>query len=154
MDDFKVIYNFETVQQCIGDMQDLIKEHWVEIGLVGSVNLGLDPYYEIYSILENAGHLLIQTARLGKKLVGYFIVTAHKHSHHQTEWFAQCDVLFVSKAYRTRLIGPKLIKNMEKKLKDSKVNYLQISVTPAVDISRGLMRQNYQLQEAVYLKEL
>ena len=65
-------YKEETYSQVIDEIKPLLEDHWEEIALNKEV-IKLNPNYEMYEKLCNAGVMRIVTARDDGKLIGYCI---------------------------------------------------------------------------------
>jgi hypothetical protein len=64
------------------DARPLLEKHWEEIALNKDV-IKLNPDWDAYADLEDAGILKIFTARSDGKLIGYFVVFVKAHIHYK-----------------------------------------------------------------------
>ena len=73
-------YQQEFLATVEDDIRPLIQKHWEDIAL-NKDKIKLNPDWDAYHTLEQAGVLKIFTAREGDKLVGYFVVVVQRNLH-------------------------------------------------------------------------
>lgn len=148
-----ISYQQEFLVSCRQEAQELIQEHWEEIAR-NKEKIKLDPNWEAYEVLEEAGVFRIFTARADGKLVGYFAVLVMKHLHYKGDTFADNDVLFLKKEYRKGLTGVKLIKFAEACLRNDGVAVLNINTKAHKPFDLILSRLGYEQADRIYSKYL
>lgn len=145
----------EIKQEFITQIQDeitpLLQEDWEEIG---EDHLPLNPDFESYGDLEVNDLLRIFTARIEGKLVGYFVVIYVPSLQSKGKFLAINDTIFVSKAYRGKMIGPRLFRFAEKCVKQDGLDRLYVAITEKNDIGDNLKRMGYNKIESRYEKVL
>lgn len=148
-----ITYQQESLVTCKADAQDLLQQHWEEIALNKDF-IKLNPDWEAYYNLEEAGSLKIFTAREGSKLIGYFVVLCRKHLHYIDHVFAFNDILYVQKDYRKGLVGAKLMKFAERCLKDDGVSVMIVNTKRHKPFDTLLEWLGYKHIENIYSKTL
>lgn len=133
------------------EMLPLLQKDWEE---VGDPTLPLDPDIDAYLNLESNGVIKTFTARVGEKLVGYFVVICSPSLQSRKAKVATNDVIFVDKDYRKRLVGPRLFKFVEKCLKEDGYDRLYVATTEKHKIDDGLNRMGYRKIETRFEKVL
>ena len=145
----------EIKQEFITQIQDeitpLLQEDWEEIG---EDHLPLNPDFESYGDLEANDLLKIFTARIEGKLVGYFVVIYVPSLQSKGKFLAINDTIFVSKAHRRKMIGPRLFRFAEKCVKQDGLDRLYVAITEKNDIGDNLKRMGYNKIESRYEKVL
>lgn len=129
----------------------LLQKDWEE---VGDPSLPLNPDVEAYLNLESSGVVKTFTARVDNKLVGYFVVICTTSLQSRNVKVASNDVIFVDKAYRNLLIGPRLFRFVEKCLKEDGYSRLYVTTTEKHKIDDGLNRMGYRKIETKFEKVL
>jgi GNAT superfamily N-acetyltransferase len=148
-----ITYQQEFLDTVEKDIKPLIEDHWEEIALNKSA-IKLNPDWDAYHNLEDAGILKIFTARFGGKLIGYFVVLIRNHIHYKDHVFAANDVLFLKQEYRKGLTGAKLMRFAEKCLKEDGVSVLVVNTKRHKPFDGLLEWLGYSHVENVYSKYL
>jgi GNAT superfamily N-acetyltransferase len=144
-------YSRENFSDVRNDIEVLLEKHWEEIALNKS-KIKLNPDWDTYLSLYEAGQLGIYTARKDKKLVGYFIVVAAPNPHYKDHIFAVNDIIYLDPEYRKGFVGVKLIKYAEKNLKELGVSVLAINTKVHKPFDSLMERLGFSLIERVYSK--
>lgn len=144
-------YQQEFLVTCELEAQSLIEMHWEDIAL-NKDRIKLNPDWERYHALEEAGAFKIFTARSDDKLVGYFAVLVDYNPHYKDHLFAVNDVIYLHPDYRKGLVGLKLIKFAEECLKEDGVSVLTINTKVHKPFDKLLSRLGFGLAERVYSK--
>jgi GNAT superfamily N-acetyltransferase len=132
-------------------MLPLLQQDWEE---VGDHTLPLEPDVDAYLNLEDSGIIKTFTARVDNKLVGYFVVICSPSLQSKNAKIATNDVIFVDKAYRKLLVGPRLFKFVERCLKEDGYERLYVATTEKHKIDDGLTRMGYRKIETRFEKVL
>jgi GNAT superfamily N-acetyltransferase len=144
-------YARENLSSILGEVEALLEKHWEEIAL-NKEKIKLNPDWDAYASLDQAGQLGIYTARKDTKLVGYFIVVAAPNPHYKDHIFAVNDVIYLDPDYRKGFVGIKLIKFAEKDLKSLGVSVLAINTKVHRPFDSLMERLGFKLIERVYSK--
>lgn len=144
-------YQQEFLNTARPDAQKLLKDHWEEIALNKS-KIALNPDWDAYEDLEQAGKLKVFTARTDDKMIGYFVVIVGVNLHYKDHIFAVNDILYLDKDYRKGRTGLKLIKFAETCLKEDGVSVLNINTKVHKPFDSLMEYMGFNLIERVYSK--
>ena len=144
-------YQEETYSQVIDEIKPLLEDHWEEIALNKEV-IKLNPNYEMYEKLCNAGVMKIITARNDGKLIGYCICIIAYNLHYKDSLTATNDIFFISKDYRKGSTGVKLFIKNEEILKSYGVQRLIMNTKVHQDVGAIFERLGYKQTERVFGK--
>lgn len=108
------------------EVQDLLKDHHEEVDLHRD-KIPMDPDWETYFRLDEAGKFRVYTARDEGLLVGYtwFVVT--KGLHYKGNIFALNDLIYIKPEYRGEKIGYGMLKFSEEMLSLEGVSVIQVN---------------------------
>lgn len=143
----------ESLSAVREEIVPLLERHWEEIA-VNKDKIKLNPDWEMYAKLEDAGVLGIYTARRDGKLIGYFVVVAERNIHYKDHIFAVNDIIYLAPEYRKGMVGFRLIKYAEQDLKSLGVSTLTINTKVHKPFDPLLERMGFSLKERVYSKYL
>jgi GNAT superfamily N-acetyltransferase len=146
-------YQQESLVTVKEDARPLLEKHWEEIAL-NKDKIKLNPDWDAYADLEDAGVLKIFTARSDGELVGYFVVFVKAHIHYRDHLFAYNDILFLDKEYRKGFTGAKLIKFAEKCLREDDVSVVVVNTKRHKPFDVLLNWLGYRHIENIYSKVL
>ena len=147
-------YQQESLVTCKSDAIPLLERHWEEIALHKD-KIKLNPDWDAYADLEDAGVLKIFTARdAGWKLVGYFVVFVKAHIHYKDHLFAYNDIVFVDQDYRKGFTSPRLMMFAEKCLKADGVEVIVVNTKRHKPFDSLLIWLGYKHIENIYSKVL
>lgn len=149
----KIVYAVEPFSDALlCEFLPLLQEHYRE--LWKHPDIPLSPDLQRYYFFANNGMLHIVTARQDGELIGYAVNIMMKGLHYSTAGFASNDLVFVSKSHRKGLVGIRLLRFMEEKLKEAGVHFIQMHVKPEPDFSPVLKKSGYELFETIYMKRV
>jgi len=148
-----ITYQQESLVTTKEDARPLLEKHWEEIAL-NKDTIKLNPDWDAYADLEDAGVLKIFTARLDGQLIGYFVVFVKEHLHYKDHLFAYNDILFLTKEYRKGFTGAKLMKFAEKCLKEDGVSVVIVNTKRHKPFDVLLNWLGYKHIENIYSKVL
>ena len=148
-----ITFQQESLVTTKEDARPLLEKHWEEIALNKEV-IKLNPDWDAYADLEDAGVLKIFTARSDGKLIGYFVVFVKAHIHYKGHLFAYNDILFLDKEHRKGYTGAKLIKFAEKCLKEDGVSVCVVNTKRHKPFDVLLKWLGYKHIENIYSKVL
>jgi GNAT superfamily N-acetyltransferase len=148
-----ITYQQESLVTTKEDARPLLEKHWEEIAL-NKDTIKLNPDWDAYADLEDAGILKIFTARSDGNLIGYFVVFVRSHIHYKDNLFAYNDILYLDKDYRKGFTGAKLMKFAEKCLKEDGVSVLVVNTKRHKPFDVLLSWLGYKHIENIYSKVL
>mgnify|MGYP003120056152 FL=1 len=141
----------EALTEICEDIKPLIQMHWEQVAL-NKDKIKLNPDWDEYHRLYNAGNLKIYTARKEHELVGYFIVAVGKNIHYKDHLFANCDIIYVKPDSRAGMTGYKLINFATAELQKIGVSVLNINTKTHLPFDKLLLRMKFGLIERLYSK--
>jgi len=144
-----ITYQQESLVTTKADIIPLLEKHWEEVAL-NKEKIKLNPDWDAYANLEDAGILKIFTARDDRKLVGYFVVFVKSHIHYKDHLFCYNDVIFVDEEYRKGFTSPRLIKFAEKCLKADGVEVMIVNTKRHKPFDSLLVWLGYKHIENLY----
>ena len=144
----QVIYADEPIR--VIELSGLYQEHFEEVS--ATPELKLEPYYEMFDRLQDAGMLRVITCRVDGNLAGYIVFMVQPHMHYKSCMTAIEDAYFISKPYRKGRIGIKLFQYEEEVLKGIGVNRIIYGTKVHVDNSRLFEYLGYRHTDKVYTK--
>lgn len=112
----RLSFQAENFRSFMGELPPLLYEHWLEVALDRD-KIKLDPDFEKYVTIDDAGMLSSQTMRDNGKLVGYFISIVVPHLHYRQSLTASTDVYYIDPAHRRGLSSYRFLKFVERDLK-------------------------------------
>ena len=148
-----IIYQQESLVTVKADIIPLLEKHWEEVA-INKEKIKLNPDWDAYANLEDAGVLKIFTARNEDKLIGYFVVFVKSHIHYKDHLFCYNDVIFVDEEYRKGFTSPRLIKFAEKCLKADGVEVMIVNTKTHKPFDSLLVWLGYKHIENLYSKVL
>jgi len=147
-----VYYQVETIDGFIDEFKEtMVQMHYDELALDHSA-VPLDPDYNKYYELENQGKLIIVTARIEGKLIGYFIAVIAGNIHYKSTLHANEDIYYLDPQYRGSLIGLGLFQYVETELKKLGVVKVVVGTKCHLDNSKLLNSLGYNFVEKIFTK--
>ena len=146
-----VQFSIETLDQAFDDAMWLFDLHWQEIAL-DKAKVPLNPDVDTFWALEDAGLLLIVTARDGKRMVGYHVSIVRPHLHYKHSLTAYADMYFIHPDYRQGMTGVRLFKYLEGVLRERGVERIYQGTKIHKDMGRLFERLGYKETERLYVK--
>jgi len=146
-----VQFAIETIDQVLNDMTWLWDIHWQEIAL-DKAKVPLNPDVDTFRLLEDAGLLLIVTARDSEKMVGYHVSIVRPHLHYKHSLSAYADMYFIHPDYRQGMTGVRLFKYLEEQLREKGVERVFQSTKLHKDVGKLFERLGYKETERLYVK--
>ena len=148
-----LVFKIEEWRKCQKDIEKLCVRHWQEIAHNKDF-IKLDPDWEKYQKLADAGMMSVTTARDGVILAGYQIYFVMPHMHYKQSLTAMSDVLFLAPEYRRGTAGIRLMKTAEEELVKLGVQRIVQNVKLTNDWGPILERMGYKPFERIYTKIL
>lgn len=148
-----VSFQVERIEDLRAEAEPLLARHWEEIAL-DKDTVPLDPDWESYARIENAGALHITTARDGAALVGYACYALGRNLHYRSLFMAESDIFWLAPEYRKGMTGVKLLKAAERFLAQIGVNKIVNKVKLHNDVGGIFEHLGYRAIERVYAKRI
>ena len=114
----------------------------------------LNPDWDAYKAMAQAGMLRTITCRHDGELIGYIAFFIQPHVHYKDCKTAYEDVYFIKKEYRKGRIGIKLFQYAEKVLKERGVNRMIVHTKIHLDNSRLFEYLGYKHTDKLFTKIL
>lgn len=146
-----ITYQTEKFKDCIDEAKPLLMKHWDEVAC-DKENVPLNPDYDQYQRLCDAGVLHIVTARDDGVLVGYASWLVAVNLHYKQLVFGEIDIFFLSAECRRGLVGYKLLSKSDEYLASIGVNKIVSKDKIAHGLGPIFKRLGYEAIETVYLK--
>lgn len=143
----------EKLHEALEEIQPLMVNHHAEVALYKE-QVPLAPDWNRYEQAERDQALLLHTARVDGKLVGYAGWLLHWMLHYKHTLAAMNDVLYLAPEHRRGLAGVRLIKYSEAQLKAAGVDRILWHVKTDHDWSPILHRLGYSTEEHILGKIL
>lgn len=90
----------EPLHRCLPEAEALLRSHWDEV-CHDKAFLTLNPNYEVYRKLEDAGATALATVRVDDRLVGYLLFILDHHLHYKHIKTAIEDLHYLHPDYRS-----------------------------------------------------
>lgn len=148
-----VVFQVEHFRNVQPELVDIVAVHWREIALDRAA-VPLDPDWERYYELADAGKLSVVTARERGRLVGYHIAVVSPHLHYRGTLHGVTDVYFILPEFRKGFTGIRLMKVVDEELKRLGVVKRITGTKRHLDMGRLFERLGYRETERVYTKIL
>ena len=140
--------NYELFEEIL----PLLEEHKEEISIFKDVPLEVDILRYIKMWVTDS--FVFYSAREDDVLIGYSAYFISPHIHYKSLLIAQADVLFLSKPKRKGLVGVRLLKYSEERLKELGVDKILQSTKVHYDLGNLLGRLGYEECDKIYVKEV
>jgi acyl carrier protein len=106
----------EAWSDCVEELETLFPAHWKELARFQE-QIALRCDRDRYAALEKAGALLLITARMSQKLIGYFVAFLFPHPHYfGSGLWGMTDMYFVLPEFRNG-VGVRLFVAFERELR-------------------------------------
>jgi hypothetical protein len=137
------------------DIESLIHAHWDEVALHKD-QIKLDPDWEKYYALEDAGCLAVFCAYRDNVIVGYCIFILTTGLHYKNSMMALNDVVYIIPELRTGLgvVGMRMISAVEENLSRRGVDKITWHIKVEHDWSPMMVRKGYAVEERMVSKLL
>jgi len=145
-------YHDEDGLLFIEELKELFPAHYDELCV--TKDFPLQPDYEAYKRLSQAGMLRCINCRIDKEIVGYIVFIIHPHLHYMSCMTAFEDIYFIKKEYRKGRVGIKLFQYAESVLKGIGVNRIIMHTKVHLDHSRLFEYLGYKHTDKLFTKIL
>lgn len=139
-------FQAESVEAVLEEIKPLLVKHWEEVSFYKDIPL--DPDYESYIKIEEAGNLRVYTARdEDNVLVGYAVFFIRANLHYRTSVQAVQDIIFIDPEKRG--FGVKFILWTEEQLRAEGISvvfqHLKVSTPHTIELFKRLSYQPIDL---------
>lgn len=143
----------ESLRAVRPEMETLIRRHYEEVVSNPEVTV-LDPDWERFEFMEDAGVVHTLTARVEGALVGYVVHLVVPSLHYRGLIQAHDDAHYLSPEYRKGWAAIKMLRAAEEMLMEVGVDAICYHTKERADIHRGpvFARLGYKPQERIYTK--
>lgn len=157
----KIIFAIESIDSIKDEIMDLARIHqetteselYKDLDFLEVKLNELDPDWDRYALLENNNSLIIFTARLDGKLIGYNIFFLSMSLHYKTQYVATQNLIFIHPDNRG--FGKYFIFYSDEKLKEIGVKKIFYILKAANDWSEKLLKPlGYTLMDKIYGRKL
>ena len=131
-----ITYQSEPFSAVIREATPLLERHWKEIALFQD-KIPFSPQFDLYYAWERLGRLEIITARSNGILVGYIGQILGPGVHCSQTLWSLSDLIWLDPAYREGWTGVKLIREMEKRLRERGVKVFELQPKLHFEKDRG-----------------
>ena len=137
-------------------LKELVREHWDEAGIEGSV---LDVDWPRYGLLEEHNVVRWMGHRKDGKLIGYASMSLTHPLHNRQDKTALLDTIFLTKEHRQGLAGAKIVDEIEGHLKTENADIFIIYERErisrnGVGLGSILQRKGFRHYENGWMKRL
>jgi hypothetical protein len=148
-------YEHESYSAISEEIRPLLRRHWEAIANDKEA-VPLDVDEEKYRALDSAGLLVIITARVDGRLVGYIAAILSPHLHYRSTLFATFDVFWMEPEFRSGLNGVGLFTRMLLQLKAAGVVKVvgQSKVGSGRDVSAIYRALGFEQAEILYTRTI
>lgn len=149
----KVIFAVEPLAKAYAEAAELTGQHWHEVAPYKEIN-ELNPDMEKYLALENAGVLILITARAEGELVGYIMMLLYPHPHYKHVVNAMDDLHFLRHDYRNGFTFMRMIAFTENEMQQRGAKIMQLRTKAEQDHGALFVRLGYKPQDITYTRLL
>lgn len=136
-----------------GEALPLLARHWEEIAL-DKETVPLDPDWDLYRKIEDAGIYHVTTARKDGRLVGYAAYVLSGNFHYRSLYEAVVDIFFLAPELRKGSAGMRLLQAAEQALVAKGVNKIVTKDKLHFSLAPLMKRMGYRAIETVYIKRV
>lgn len=141
-----ITFQSEKLADMLDEMKPLFSDHWEEIALFKD-EIELDPDYDRYLLLEQAGGIHVTTARHDDLLIGYMVAFVVWHLHYKKSKTVVSDIYYVRPEYRKGTLGVRLFQAAEAAWKSIGVQVAYVGAKVSNDITKVWERLGYAVVE-------
>ena len=131
---------------------EMCAEQWQEVE--SHRTYAVEPAWDAYADLQDAGHLIFLCAYDGHEVVGYAITILAPDLHYGCMLIAGNDAIFVKATARKRCYGLKLMREVEKIAQAHGAKEMVWQAKAGSSLNTVLRRRGCRMEEIVYIKEL
>jgi len=147
-----IIYEDVPLLEFLNELMDIFPEHYEELSVTKEFEL--EPDYESYKRMAEAGMIRCITCRNNKDLIGYIVFFVTPHLHYKSCKTAVEDIYYVKKEYRKGRVGIRLFQYAETALKRIGVQRIVMHTKVHLDNSKLFEYLGYKMTDKVFTKML
>jgi len=147
-----IIYEDVNGVDFIEEFMQVLPLHYDELCV--TKEFPLNPDWDAYKAMAQAGMLRTITCRNDGELIGYIAFFIQPHVHYKDCKTAYEDVYFIKKEYRKGRVGIKLFQYAEKVLKERGINRIIAHTKIHLDNSRLFEYLGYKHTDKLFTKIL
>lgn len=149
-----ISYQEEKLKDCLPEFDKLLADHMAEINVLYRDGEKLNPNYDMYFKMQEAGIYMLMTCRKEQELIGYIGYFVSPNIRFKDCVVANEDLYYIKPQNRHGRIGYKLFTESEKILKGRNVNRVQLSCKTFQDHSRLFDHLGFEFYEKHFTKTL
>lgn len=134
-------------------VEGLLQEHYDEVAKNKDLMV-LDPDWDKYFVLEEAGKLITVLAFEGSTCVGYCVSLLDTHLHYKGLLHSLNDVIFLHRDHRASSLGLRLIKQTEDEARARGAQLMLWHAKEGSALSKIMQAKRRPVQDIVYSHEL
>jgi len=147
-----IIYADVDAFKFLDEFEQLFPLHYEELCVTKEFEL--EPDYDAYRRVAQAGMLRCVTVRNDDELIGYVIFFISPHLHYKSCVTATEDIYFVRKDFRKGRVGIKLFQYAEQVLRHCGVQRIVMNTKVHLDNSKLFEYLGYKMTDKVFTKIL
>lgn len=147
-----IIYADVDAFKFLDEFEQLFPLHYEELCVTKEFEL--EPDYDAYRRVAQAGMLRCVTVRYDDELIGYVIFFISPHLHYKSCVTATEDIYFVRKDFRKGRVGIKLFQYAEQVLRHCGVQRIVMNTKVHLDNSKLFEYLGYKMTDKVFTKIL
>ena len=148
----QIVYEDVNGLDFLDEFEQVFPEHYEELCV--TKEFPLEPDYDAYRRIGQAGMLRTITCRADGELIGYIIFYIQPHLHYKDCLTAFEDLYFVKKEFRKGRVGIRLFQYAEKVLRQFGINRIVMHTKVHLDNSRLFEYLGYKWTDKVFTKIL
>lgn len=149
-----ITYQEEKLNEFLPEFKVLLEAHMAEINVLYRDGEKLDPDYNRYFKMQEAGVYILMTCRKDGELIGYIGFFIYPNIRFKNCTMAQEDLYYLKPENRQGRTGYKLFTESEKLLKKRNVKRVILSCKTFQDHSRLFDKLGYEFYEKHFTKTL
>ena len=146
-----ITFAVENWFDVMDQMAPLWPAHWEEVAL-NRDKIPLDPDFDAYGAMQNAGMLHIVVARKEGAVVGYHFTIVKPHLHYRRSLSGFTDIYYIAPDHRTGRTPLRLFQFVEKTLKARGVEKLFTGTKTSLDAGPLFEHMGWKETERLYTK--
>lgn len=146
-------YSVEDWFDVKDEMSPLWLSHWNEVA-INKDHIPLDPDFDAYDAMANAGMLHIVVARKAGEIIGYHFNIIRPHLHYKMSKSAFCDIYYISPKHRAGRIPFRMFMYVEETLRAKGVQKAFTGTKLSLDAGPLFEKMGWFETERLYTKML
>lgn len=144
----QLTYARESLMAIKDEMAALMAAHWAEVAHDRDTR-ELDPDWEAFAALDQAGQLYTLAVRSDGALAGYLVAIVRRHLHARKTLTAYVDAVYLSPAARRGLAGARFLRHADRALAALGAEFIYWHVKRERDFRPLLERAGYHHVEDI-----